>query len=99
MQYRTIQFQPNNWRSRIAVVLGSALAIGVAVAFVLLSLTLAVILLPLVAVLVAIGWWRWRKIQAAMREQAAAQQKRRGDGPVIEIDYQVAGDRDPQSRR
>ncbi|WP_421725552.1 hypothetical protein [Bauldia sp.] len=98
MQYRTIQFQPNSWQSRIAVVLGSALAIGVAVAFVLLSLTLAVILLPLVAILIAVGWWRWRKIQAAMREQAAAQQKRRGDGPTIEIDYRVAGDPDPNRR-
>lgn len=97
MQYRTIQFQPNSWRTKVGVLLGSALAIGIAAAFVLLSITLAIVLLPLVVVLIAIGWWRLRKIRAAMQEKAANQSQRDSD-PVIEIDYQVVGDPDPRRR-
>ncbi|MCP4383875.1 MAG: hypothetical protein GY798_21125 [Hyphomicrobiales bacterium] len=98
MRYRTIQFQPTSWRGRVALVLGSALALALAVAFVVLTLGIALLLLPVVAILVAIGWWRWRRLQAAMREQAAEQGRRNGD-PVIEIDYEVLGDPDSRRRR
>ena len=95
MIYRNIQFQPRTWQGRIGVVLAAALGIGLLVAFVILTLGVAILLLPFIAVLAAIGWWRWRRIEAAMREQAAGGPT---DDRTIEIDYQVIRDRDGDRR-
>jgi high-affinity Fe2+/Pb2+ permease len=88
---RQIEVTNMSWGMRIAAALGMALAVGLAVAFVVLSIGIAILLLPVIAVLAAIGWWRWRKIAAAMREQ----QMREGPPPafqVIEADYEVIDD-------
>lgn len=95
MQYRRFQLQSPTWQGRVGIVLASALAAGLVVAFVILTLGIAILLLPVVAVVLGIAWWRWRKIEAAMREQAAADTPR--DGGTIEIDYRVVGD--PDRRR
>ena len=95
MIYRNIQFQPRTWQGRIGIILAAALGVGLLVAFVILTLGVAILLLPVIAVFAAIGWWRWRKIEAAMREQAAQGQT---DDRTIEIDYQVIGDRDATRR-
>ncbi len=76
------------WGARIAIVIATALALGLVAALILLSVGIAVLLLPVIAVILAVGWWRWRKIEARLREEAA-----RGgaepEGRVIEIDYRV----------
>ena len=95
MMYRSIQFQPRTWQGRVGIILAAALGAGLVVAFVILTLGIAILLLPVIAVLIAIGWWRWRKIEAAMREEAA---RGADDGRTIEIDYQVIGDRDGDRR-
>jgi predicted signal transduction protein with EAL and GGDEF domain len=93
MEYRQIQFQPSSLRSRIGVALGLALALGLAVAFVILTLGVAILLLPVVAVVMGVAWWRWRRIAAAIREEAARRDAAK-DERVIEIDYHVVGDPD-----
>jgi membrane protein implicated in regulation of membrane protease activity len=97
MAYRQIQFSRTGWGSRIAVVLAMALALGLAVAFVILSVGVAIILLPFILVLLAIGWWRWRKIEASLRERAA--ESNPPAGRVIETDYDVIDDRDDRPGR
>jgi membrane protein implicated in regulation of membrane protease activity len=97
MQYRLFRLQPNTWQGRIGVVLAFALAMGLAAAFVILTLGIAILLLPVVAVVVALGWWRLRKIEAAMRDEASRRDAG-DDGRVIEIDYQVVGDPDARRR-
>ncbi|MCB1489431.1 MAG: hypothetical protein KDJ88_18485 [Bauldia sp.] len=95
MIYRSMQLQPRTWQGRVGIVLAAALGIGLVIAFLVLAVGVAILLLPVVAVLAAIGWWRWRKIEAAMREEAA----RSGDsgGRTIEIDYRVIDE--PHRRR
>lgn len=95
MQYRRVQFQTPTWQGRIGIVLASALGVGLAVALIILTLGFAILLLPVVAVVLGIAWWRWRKIEAAMREQAASDPT--GGDRTIEIDYRVVGD--PEGRR
>ena len=97
MQQRIYRVQANTWQARVGAVIGVALALGLAVALIILSFTLAVILLPVVAVILAIGWWRWKKIEKAMREQAAGGQGGGRDGS-IEIDYEVVSDKPEPSR-
>lgn len=95
MQQRMYRIQADTWQARIGAVIGVALALGLAVALIILSFTLAVILLPVVAVLLAIGWWRWRKIEKAMREQAGSGPGSRNDDS-IEIEYEIVNDK-PQA--
>jgi len=97
MQYRQIQFQPGTWRTRIGVALGLALALGLAVTFVILTLGVAILLLPVVAVAMGVAWWRWRKIAATIREEAA-RRNAANDERVIEIDYHVVGGPDRGGR-
>ena len=87
-----------SWGMRIAVALGMAVALGLAAAFVILTLGIAILLLPVIAVVLAIGWWRWRKIEAGLRE------KRTREGPtpafrIIETDYEVIDGPDGSGRR
>lgn len=94
---REIEVTNMSWGMRIAVVLGMALALGLAAAFVVVTLGIAILLLPVIAVVMAIGWWRWRKIEARLREQQnpdAAPRVYR----VIETEYEVVGDRDDSRR-
>ena len=97
MQYRQIQFQPSSLRSRIGVALALALALGLAVAFVILTLGVAILLLPVVAVAMGVAWWRWRKVAATIREEAARRDAANNER-VIEIDYHVVGDPDHRGR-
>jgi len=85
------QITSMSWGQRIAVALGAALALGLAAAFVVVSLGIAILLLPVVAVVLAIGWWRWRKIEAALREERARGQAE-PSFRVIEADYEVIPD-------
>ncbi len=85
---RRIEVTNMSWGMRIGAALGVALALGLAVAFVVLTIGIAILLLPVIAVFAAIGWWRWRKVAAAMREQPP----RQGPPPafrVIETEYEV----------
>lgn len=77
--------------------LGVALALGLAVAFVVLTLGVAILLLPVVAVVMAVAWWRWRKVAAALREEAARRDPAK-DPRVIETDYRVVSDPDRAAR-
>ncbi len=87
---REIEVTNMSWGMRIAVALGMALALGLAAAFVVLALGLAVLLLPVIAVLLAIGWWRWRKIEAAARKARMSEAAPPTAGyRVIEADYEV----------
>lgn len=97
MPYRHIEIRQVGWRGTLGVLLATALGLGIVVALVVLSLGLAIILLPVVAVVALIGWFRWRKIIAAAREQAGQQ---RGSVQIIETEYEVVdGDRDDSLRR
>lgn len=95
---REIEVTNMSWGMRIAVALGMALALGLAAAFVVLTLGIAILFLPVIAVVLAIGWWRWRKIEAAARKA------RMGDGPVatyrvIETEYEVVPGPEGPGRR
>jgi len=94
MIYRSMQFQPRTWQGRVGIVLAAALGVGLVIAFLVLAVGVAILLLPVIAVLAAIGWWRWRKIEAAMREEAA---RSTDGGRTIEIDYRVIDE--PDRRR
>lgn len=97
MPYRKIEIRQVGWRGTLGAILAAALGLGIVAALVVLSLGLAIILLPVVAVVALIGWFRWRKIIAAAREQAGEQ---RGSVHIIETEYQVVdGDRDDRPRR
>lgn len=85
MQYQRMEFRNVGWRGKLGLVLALALGLGIVAALVVLSLGIAIILLPVAAVASLIGWFRWKKVVAAVREDAAG---RPGDR-VIEIDYQV----------
>lgn len=91
-----------SWGNRIMAVLGVTLGLALAVGFVVLSLGLALILLPVVAVFAAIGWWRWRKIAADLRNQAQNQAGSNSVPPggfrVIDADYEVVGSDEPRRR-
>ena len=89
MIYRSMQLQPRTWQARVGIILAAALGVGLVVAFLVLAVGVAILLLPVVAVLAAIGWWRWRKIEAAMREEAARREPGGDDARTIEIDYRV----------
>lgn len=88
-----------SWGARIMAVLGVTLGLALAAAFVVLSLGLALVLLPVVAVFAAIGWWRWRKLAADLRDQAqSASDTTRPGFRVIEADYEVVGPDEPRRR-
>ncbi|HET7717455.1 MAG TPA: hypothetical protein VFK86_17675 [Bauldia sp.] len=95
---REIEVTNMSWGMRIGVVLGMALAIGLAAAFVVLTLGIAILLLPVIAVVLAIGWWRWRKIEARLREERARDNAFRTTYRVIETDYKAIG-RESSGRR
>jgi len=84
------------WGTRVMAVLGATLGLALAAAFVVLSLGLALILLPVVAVFAAIGWWRWRKFAASLRDRApaAADAPPSGSFRVIETEYEVVDPED-----
>jgi membrane protein implicated in regulation of membrane protease activity len=91
MRYARIEVSQMGWARRIGIVVAIALALGLAAAFVVLSVGIAILLLPVIAVVLAIGWWRWRKVEAALRAE-----RRHGgaarEGRIIEIEYEVLGD-------
>lgn len=87
---REIEVTNMSWGMRIAVAIGMALALGLAAAFVVLALGIAVLLLPVIAVVLAIGWWRWRKIEAAARKARMQETAPASTGyRVIETEYEV----------
>jgi membrane protein implicated in regulation of membrane protease activity len=94
MRYQQIEFRQVGWRGTLGLILAAALGLGIVAALVVLSLGLAIVLLTVVAVLALIGWFRWRKIIAAAREEAA----RGGRVRIIETDYEVVDD-DRDGRR
>lgn len=90
MPYQQFEIRQIGWRGTLGMILATALAFGIVAALVVLSLGLAIVLLPVVAILALIGWFRWRKIIAAAREEAG----RGGRVRIIETEYQVVdGDR------
>lgn len=96
MRYQQIEIRQVGWRGTLGMILAAALGLGIVAALVVLSLGLAIVLLPVVAVLALIGWFRWRKIIAAAREDAG----RGGRVRIIETDYEVVdGDRDRRRGR
>jgi len=90
-----------SWGTRIMAILGVALGLALAAALVVLSIGIAIVLLPVVAVIAVIGWWRLRKMGAALRSQAAAAQAANSgqrDYRVIETEYEVVRPDDPPRR-
>lgn len=85
MQYQQIEFRQIGWRGTLGLILALALGLGIVVALAIVSLGVAILLLPVVAVVAFISWFRWKRIVAAARKQAAQQ---RGE-QIIEIDYEV----------
>lgn len=96
MRYQQIEIRQVGWRGTLAMILAAALGLGIVAALFVLSLGLAIVLLPVVAVLALIGWFRWRKIIAAAREEAGSG-GRGGKVRIIETDYEVV-DRDDDGR-
>ena len=96
MPYQQIEIRQVGWRGTLAMILATALGLGIVAALVVLSLGLAIILLPIIAVVALIGWFRWRKILAAAREQAA---QRPGGAPIIETEYEILDDDDETWRK
>jgi hypothetical protein len=85
MRYQQIEIRQVGWRDTLGMILAAALGLGIIAAFVVLSLGLAIVLLPVVAVVALVGWFRWRKIVAAARDDARGGH----EGRIIETDYQV----------
>lgn len=97
MRYQRIEIRRVGWRGTLGMILAAALGLGVVAALIVLSLGLAIVLLPVVAVLALIGWFRWRRIIAAARDQAG---QGRSGVRIIETEYQVVdGDRDDSRGR
>lgn len=97
MRYQQIEIRQVGWRGTLAMILAAALGLGIVVALVVLSLGLAIVLLPVIAVMALIGWFRWRKIIAAARDEARRQQR---GARIIETDYEIIdGDRDDRRGR
>jgi membrane protein implicated in regulation of membrane protease activity len=92
MLYQRMELAPSSWRGRIVMVIGAALALGLAAAFVILSLGIALLLLPVIGVALAVGWWRWRRLAAAMSAEAA-QRNQAQTSRVIETDYEILENR------
>jgi len=97
MRYQQIEIRHVGWRGTLGAILAAALGLGLVAAIVVLSLGLAIVLLPVIAVIALIGWFRWRKIIAAARDQA---DRSPGGGRIIETEYQVVdGDRNGRRGR
>ena len=94
MRYQQIEFRQVGWRGTLGMILAAALGLGIVAALVVLSLGLAIVLLPVVGILALIGWFRWRKIIAAAREQGRRDSKVR----IIETEYEVVDDDHDRSR-
>jgi len=98
--YRRIDFAKRGWRSRIAGVFAIVIGLGLVVGIIVLSLSIALVLLPLVVIALLIGRWRWRKLMA--QAEADLRSTRRGEGPVIDLDYDVVDDQNdggPETHR
>jgi len=94
MRYQQIEIRQVGWRGTLGAILAAALGLGLVAAIIVLSLGLAIVLLPVIAVIALIGWFRWRKIIAAAREQA---ERGPGGAPTIETEYQIV-DEDRRGR-
>ena len=94
MRYQQIEIRQVGWRGTLGAILAAALGLGLVAAIVVLSLGLAIVLLPVIAVIALIGWFRWRKVIAAARDQA---ERSPGGGRIIETEYQVV-DEDRRGR-
>jgi membrane protein implicated in regulation of membrane protease activity len=85
MGYRRIEIRQVGWRGTLGMILAAALGLGIVAALVVLSLGLAIVLLPVVTIAALIGWFRWRRLVAAARDDAG----RRPGVRIIETEYQV----------
>lgn len=85
MQFQQIEFRQIGWRGTLGLILALALGLGIVVALAIVSLGVAILLLPVVAIAALVGWFRWKRIVAAARKEAAQQPGEQ----IIEIDYEV----------
>jgi ABC-type transport system involved in cytochrome bd biosynthesis fused ATPase/permease subunit len=81
VDYRRLQFGNMNWRTRLGLFVGGAVAIALVLALAVVSLGVALILLPVAAVALLIARWRFRKLMAEAARESRTTER------VIEVEY------------